>query len=109
MATYLKAEPVAVLPTGTDVTIETRAVRRLSVSVENLDVSQSIAGQVLASVWAGDEPGDIGSLALESIGPGQVKPADIDTGNYDSVTLRLTASGAGCNALVSARPDGGKR
>lgn len=110
MATYINRQTYPVAPTPTDiVTIETRDTRSLTISVTNLDNSQTVDVQVLSSVWSGDDLGAAALADLQGIQPGETRPAHLHIGNNDSVTLRATASGIGCDVRVSARPDGGKR
>lgn len=109
MATYLKQQVYAVLPTPEDiVTLEARDARSMSLSVTNLDETQTVDVQVVARVWADDDAGALALADLTGIQPGETRPAHLVLGNHDSITLRAVASGAGCDVRVSARPDMGK-
>lgn len=110
MTTELVREAYAVGPTPTEVvTVTVRDTRLLAGTVTNLDGLQTVAGEVLAATWAADNPGLTAYSDLASIGPGETKPFAIDCATFDHLVFRFTASGAGCDVRISARPDRGRR
>ena len=91
------------------VEVDTRDTRLLAGTATNLDGSQTLVGEVLARVWAADDAGLTAYSELVLINPGETKPFAIDCAVFQSIILRFTASGAGCNVRISARPDRGRR
>lgn len=110
MTTELVAQDYAVLPTPTEVvTLKVRDTRLLSGTVENLDGLQTVDGSFLVAVWPGQTPGASTLGDLAAIQPGEVRPFTVDCAMFDELTLSFTASGAGCDVRISARPDRGRR
>lgn len=110
MTTELVRQTFSVPPSPTEVVeISTRDTRLLAGAVTNLDGVQTVTGEVMARTWPGDDPGVTGYSELAAIAPGETKPFAIDCATFDSVIFRLTASGAGCDVRISARPDRGRR
>jgi hypothetical protein len=109
MTTELRRQTYAVLPTPTDVvTLDVRDTLGLSLSVTNLDGSQTVDVELLSNVWDGDDLGESAVGDLLAIGPGETKRFDGSIGNAFELLLRATADGAGCNIRVSARADRGR-
>lgn len=110
LPTDITRQAYAVNPTPTEVVeIDTRDTRLLAGVVTNLDGSQTITGEVLARTWSGDDAGVTAYSELILINPGETKPFAIDCAVFQSLILRFTASGAGCDVRISARPDRGRR
>lgn len=110
MTTILNRQAFPIGPTPTDITLlDVRDTRFLAVSVTNLDGVQTVDGTVLSAVWAGDDLGPTSISDLAAIAPGETRPVTLDCDTRSSIQLRFTASGAGCNIRVSAKPDGGRR
>lgn len=102
--------PVSVAPTATELaTVDVRDTRLLSVLVQNLDVSQTVACTIYrrltaAGAWA---PSTLGDLA--DIPPLSARSVDIDCATNFELRIDAVASGVGASVLVSARPDYGRR
>lgn len=102
---------VSVAPTATVIsTVDTSRTKLLSVSVTNLDLTQTLACVVQRRSWpssisAVPEEWNTSSLPdLSEILPGTTQGVDIDVAANSEIRLVGTASGAGLDAIVSCRP-----
>lgn len=106
----LQPTSVAVAPVATTMaTIDVLQTKILSVSVRNLDVSQTLDVTILRQVWGNDSEAAVSGFApstlgdLLGIGPGQIAAVDIDVGSNSALRFSGVASGAGLTAVISAR------
>ena len=106
-------ELYAIAPTPTTIgPIDVRDCRLGSLSIENVDgTGQTLDGTIRTAVYPGGSAGasSLADLTAIAQGASNTRRLDVDCAACSDLYIDLTASGLGCNARVSWRPDQGRR
>jgi hypothetical protein len=100
-------EPATAGPTTTSLgIIDVRETRLASVSVKNLDATQTVTVSLRRRAHLGDDFADAQYYPeLEAIAPGVQKQVDVDVGVNMELEALGVASGAGASVMLTMRSD----
>ena len=104
-------ETVSVGPTSTVMaTVDIRDTRTCAVAVKNTDASQTLDVTLRRRCDSRDDFAPTNTpLELEAILPGEQRACDIDVGVHVELEVLGVASGAGLDAVITVKPDYGRR
>jgi hypothetical protein len=106
---YRGAVAVGVTTTSL-VTVDVRDARIVCVAVKNLDASQTLTVTLRARCHASDDFAERAVLRdLTDIPPSTQVCVDVDVGVLTELEVLGVASGAGLDAVVTIKPDNGRR